>query len=214
MSRNKLKKFAELNKFSNVAQVSQIESKDKLDNFLNTKKDIVLELGCGKGEYTLAMARLYPDKKFIGIDIQGERIWYGATAAKQKKLSNVFFLRIQIESIMEYFKENSISEIWISFPDPFLREGQIKKRLTSPRFLTYYKKLFKKNALLNIKTDNKIFYEYSLESIKLFGALILKSIENIYQNPVKHELLKIKTFYEKKHLENNKKIYYIQAKID
>lgn len=213
MPRNKLKKFAELEHFPNVAQESQNNCKEKLQGFLSGENKIVLELACGKGEYTLALAKMFPDKKFVGVDIQGERLWQGAGDATKNKLTNVFFLRTQVESLQNYIKNDSISEIWITFPDPFPRLGQIKKRLTSPRFLNMYKDILKKDSNINIKTDDKNYYLYSLDSLKDFGANISQKIADIYQNNGIDDILKIQTYYEKKHLANNKKIYYIKAKL-
>ena len=138
MSRQKLQRFAELGTFKNVTEFNQADAKNKLKNFLDNNQEIILELACGKGDYSLALAQKYPNKKIIGIDIQGERIWYGASQALDKKLDNLFFLRMQIESLEEFFTKHTVSEIWITFPDPFPRERKIKKMLTSPRFLEIY----------------------------------------------------------------------------
>lgn len=213
MPRNKLKKFTELETFNNVAQESQKNCKTKLQKFLATPNDIILELACGKGEYTNGLAKMFPKKNFVGVDIQGERLWHGAKNATKSNLNNVFFLRTQIESIEKYIKKDTISEIWITFPDPFPKKSQIKKRLSSPRFLNIYKNISTKNAYLNIKTDDDNFYLYSLESLANFGAKISKNIENIYKTNNIDNILAIQTYYEKKHLANNKKIHYIRAKI-
>lgn len=213
MSKKKLERFAELDKLKNVAQVNQIDLKEKLNKFLLSEEEIILELACGKGDYSLALAQKYPNKKIIAIDIQGERLWSGATKAQEKKLDNILWLRIQIENILEYFPENSISEIWITFPDPFPRDKQIKKRLTSPRFLEIYKKILVTDALLHLKTDDLNLFDYSVETIKDQGGKILEQIKNIYQQKAIPDLLKIKTDFERKHLQAGKNIHYLKFKL-
>lgn len=213
MSKKKLARFAELDKLKNVAQVNQIDLQEKLNKFLLSEEDIILELACGKGDYSLALAQKYPNKKIIAIDIQGERLWSGATKAQEKKLDNILWLRIQIENLLEYFPENSISEIWITFPDPFPRDKQIKKRLTSPRFLEIYKKILVTDALLHLKTDDLNLFDYSIETIKDQGGKILEQIKNIYQQKTIPDLLKIKTDFEKKHLQAGKNIHYLKFKL-
>ena len=140
MSRQKLKRFAELDEFKNVAQFNQVNAKNKLNNFLDNSQEIILELACGKGDYSLALAKKYPNKKIIGVDIQGERIWYGASQALDKKLDNLFFLRMQIESLEEFFTKHTISEIWITFPDPQIKYQRTKHRMTNANFLKKYQK--------------------------------------------------------------------------
>jgi tRNA (guanine-N7-)-methyltransferase len=212
MSKNKLQKFAELEEFSNVFQRTQKDAKGKLNEFLKDKPTI-LELACGRGEYTLALAKMFPDKSFIGIDYQGERLWFGSKKAQKEKLSNVRFLRIYVEELLEYFKPNSINEIWITFPDPFPKKRHTKKRLTFERFLAIYKKVLKPKGVVRLKTDDKNFFEYSLESIKEFGGKILEKLEDIYKNKVNNPLLYVQTHYEKKHLKNKKAIYYLKFSV-
>jgi len=210
MAKNKLQKFKELNELANVAQVNQTDAKAKLEEFLGEKTHIILELACGKGEYSLALADIYNHYKIVGVDIQGERLWHGAKYALKNKLDNVFFLRIQIEDLNKYFNENIIDEIWITFPDPFPREKQIKKRLSSPRFLKIYKSILKNNSTVNLKTDDYNLYKYSMETIVKEGGKILENIEDIYSAKNIKDVLRIQTDFEKKHLQNNKKIYYLQ----
>ena len=204
MPRNKLKKFKELDKLTNTIQFDQPDIKNRLANFV-ANQDIILELACGKAEYALALAQKYPNKTIIAIDIQGERLWYGATQAIKENLTNILFLRIQIEDLLKYFEANSVSEIWITFPDPFPKKSQIKKRLTSPRFLAIYKNILKSNNFIHLKTDDEKLYNYSLESIRKFGGQILSQQQNI--------LLGIQSYFEKKHLANNKTINYFRCKI-
>ena len=150
----------------------------------------------------MALAQKYPEKIIIAIDIQGERLWHGATQAIKENLNNILFLRIQIEDLEKYFDKNSVSEIWITFPDPFPRKGQIKKRLTSPRFLDIYKNILKSNNIIHLKTDDEKLYNYSLENIKKLNGQILSQQQDI--------LLDAQSYYEKKHLANNKTIYYLK----
>jgi tRNA (guanine-N7-)-methyltransferase len=210
MSRQKLKRFAELDEFKNVAQFNQDNAKKKLKRFLTDKQEIILELACGKGDYSLALARKYKNKKIIGIDIQGERLWYGASIALKQKLDNLFFLRIQIEDLLEYFPNNSISEIWITFPDPFPKKGQIKKRLTSPRFLEMYKKVLIDNGLIHLKTDDLNLFDYSVETVINNKGEIIEEIKNIYKQTKLKEILKIKTDFEERHLKAGKSINYLK----
>lgn len=212
MSRNKLPKFIELARLPNVAQFTQTEAKNNLANFLKNNKSTILELACGRGEYTLALAKKFPQQNFIGIDIQGERLWHGAKQALAKKLTNIFFLRLQIEDLEKYLLAHSIDEIWITFPDPFPKKGQIKKRLTSPRFLKIYKNILKPDNLVHLKTDDKPLFEYSIDTIKECKGKILEQISDIYSQP-HDELLDIQTHYEKKHLLADKTINYLKFKL-
>ncbi|MBT4209610.1 MAG: tRNA (guanosine(46)-N7)-methyltransferase TrmB [Candidatus Komeilibacteria bacterium] len=213
MSRQKLQRFAELATFKNVAQFNQADAKNKLKDFLDGNQEIILELACGKGDYSLALAKKYPNKKIIGVDIQGERIWYGAGQALDKKLDNLFFLRMQIESLEEFFTKHSISEIWITFPDPFPRERQIKKRLSSPRFLNIYKNILIANGLIHLKTDDLNLFDYSIITIKNNKGEIIEEIRNIYKQKKLKEILKTKTDFEKKHLKAGRSIHYLKFKL-
>ena len=210
MPRQKLKKFAELNNFSNVAQFNQADIKNKLNNFLLGKQKIILELACGKGEYSLALAQKEKTAKIIGIDIQGERLWVGAKQAQEKKINNLLFLRIQIEDLLEYFSQKSVSEIWITFPDPYPRDKQIKKRLPSPRFLKMYKKILIPQGIIHLKTDNLNLFDYSIETIINNQGKIIEDIRDIYKIKNIPEILKTETDFEKKHLKAGKTINYLK----
>lgn len=209
MPRKKLQRFKELNRFPNVVQVTQRNFKKKLKSFLAHKKKTILELGCGKGEYTLALAKMFPDKKFIGLDIQGERLWFGAKTALAEKLNNVFFLRVQAENLLSYFPKKSIEEIWLTFPDPYPTKRQAKKRLTSPTFLKIYKTLLQPNGLVHLKTDDAQLFASSLKNIQREGIKLVKKIKNLYHRRRVDPILSIKTCYENKHLNNGKKINYL-----
>jgi tRNA (guanine-N7-)-methyltransferase len=212
MPRRKLQRFQELNNLVNVAQLSQADHHQRLLDFLADNQPITLELGCGKGEYTLALAKKFPEKKFIGLDLQGERLWFGAKKALAEKLNNVFFLRIPAENLQRYFPKKSLRAIWLTFPDPYLPSKQAKKRLTSPRFLGIYKHLLETAGLVHLKTDNEKLFNYSLETIKNAGTKVVSKIEDLYQESITDEFLAIKTYYENLHLAKQAKIKYLSFK--
>lgn len=215
-------KFAQMATFDNVIQPELQEVLNK-DHFLKGKwnadffkqpKPLVLELGCGKGEYTVGLARKYPSKNFIGIDIKGARIWRGAKTAIEEGLENVGFLRTRIEQISSFFAENEVSEIWITFPDPQEKKIRAKKRLTSSRFLPKYKKFLKPNGLIHLKTDNSILYDYSYR-LCLYNQLnIVKSSSNLYDTETDQNLLSIQTFYESQFLAQGIPIKYLCFTLD
>ncbi len=222
MSKNKLKKFIDLDSYQNVYQnfsykspvlVSQSEEKQMKGNWaekhFGNKNPIVLELACGMGHYTIALARKYPNKNFIGIDIKGARIWNGATIAINEKLDNAAFLRIKIEQIEEFFDTSEVDEIWITFPDPFLKKSRANNRLTSPRFIARYRNIVKEGAIIQLKTDSPELYEYTDEILRADSNIdILYQNPDIYNKPLDFDELEIKTYYEKKHLKNGRKITY------
>jgi tRNA (guanine-N7-)-methyltransferase len=217
VAKNKLKRFSELNDFSNVFQPKKkdfdsgfyLKEKWKKEYFRNNNP-ITLELGCGKGEYTTGLAEKHPEKNFIGIDIKGSRIWVGCKYSIEKKLKNVVFIRTQIENLEFFFKENEISEIWITFPDPYLSSGKAKKRLTSSRFLNIYKNIIDDNCIINLKTDNFVLYNYTLEIINNEKHKLLFATDDLYGSNIENSAKSIQTYYERIHLKNNLKIYFIQ----
>src|SRR6201996_4309186 len=172
--------------------------------FFKNTNPVVLELACGKGEYTVNLATLFPDKNFIGIDYKGNRIWRGAKTAIEEGIKNVGFLRIQIENITDYFAPGEVDEIWITFPDPQPQLSREKKRLTSPRFLEKYKQILKPGAFINLKTDNDDLHAYTAEKIAELGLNLLIRTEDLYNSEYADEVLSIKTYYEKKYLKDNK----------
>lgn len=208
MAKRKLKKFAEITKFENVLEFPE-DVKGNWSSVFRNKNPIILELGCGKGEYTLELARKYPKKNFIGVDIKGERIWRGAKTALEEKLGNVVFLRIGIEVITNYFDKQEVEEIWITFPDPYPKNRQRKKRLMSPVFLKNYKEVLKPKGLIHLKTDELKFFNYTIQVLKSEKYKISKEIRDLYKNEVEDPSLKIQTTYEKMHLEDGRKIYYL-----
>ncbi len=212
MGKDKLRRFAEVATFKNVVQLDA--GKDYkgqwAKEFFGNDKPIILELACGKGEYTVNLAKLFPQTNFIGVDFKGNRIWRGAKTALEEGIDNVGFLRIQIESILEHFEENEISEIWITFPDPQPQDSREKKRLTSPRFLEKYKIILQNDGIMHLKTDNDGFYAYTLEQIAAANMPVTKETTDLYVSNLVDEVLSIKTYYEKKYLADDKNINYVQ----
>ncbi len=222
--RNKLLKFAEILSFPNVfenfdadnpALIGEngepIELKGRWnEEVFKNDNPITLELACGKGDYTIGLAQMYPNRNFIGVDIKGARIWRGAKTALEHNLKNVAFLRTRIEQINYFFAEYEVAEIWITFADPFLKKPN--RRLTAIPFLRQYLKLLKPGGLVHLKTDSDELYEFTLEEVvpnqKHFKLLYQNS--DIYAKPLLLSELEIKTFYEKKHLANGKTIKYVQ----
>ena len=228
MGKNKLKKFRDLLTFPNVYENydpkfprllldkdTEVEMKGQWKTFhFKNQNPLVLELACGRGEYTVALASAFPDVNFLGVDVKGARIWKGAAYALENHLHNAAFLRTRIEQIALFFDENEVDEIWITFPDPFLRESKENKRLTSARFLDTYKKFLKPGALLHLKTDDPTLYEFTLETIgKYPGATLLYHKDDIYSDELDFPELTFKTYYERSHLADGRKIKYIRFKI-
>ncbi len=220
-SKNKLKRFKENETFSNVIQptrediTSGFEFKGKWNTFFKKAQPIVLELGCGKGEYTVGLAQRNSDKNYIGIDIKGARFWRGAKSAQEDNLENVGFLRTQIELIDLLFDENEVDEIWITFPDPQIKYKRTKHRLTNPIFLQKYKHILKPNGVVHLKTDSEYMHGYTLGLLQGEGHEILYSNHDVYKNAGSpSEVLEIQTFYENQYLEQGKPITYIQFRIN
>ena len=208
---NKLQKFEALKTLPNVFEFPENIKGTWHSEVFNNNKPIILELACGKGDYTLAMSKLYPNKNFIGIDIKGARIWKGAVSAYEQKLNNACFLRIYIEQLTDYFEKEEISEIWITFPDPFIKKSKRRKRLTSERFLRMYNELLPDDGKVHLKTDSDLLYDFTLESIEANNANIVMNSDDIYAGLAeKNELLNIQTYYERMHLKEGRKIHYVQ----
>jgi tRNA (guanine-N7-)-methyltransferase len=215
MPKNKLAKFAENLTFGNLFQHTQFDiAKEEFSlrgkwrrDYFHNDNPIVLELGCGKGEYTVALAQRAPHKNYIGIDRKGARLWRGCKDALELQLQNVAFLRTQITQIEHYFSENEVDEIWVTFPDP--QPKKERHRLVSPNYVyQYYKKILKKEAVIHLKTDSRMLYEYLLKEIKAEKWQLITNIENVYKTD--HKLLtEIQTFYEKHWLESGETISYI-----
>lgn len=214
MGKDKLRKFAEIDTFKNVVQLDagKAYKGNWAKEFFQNDKPVVLELACGKGEYTVNLAKLFPEKNFIGIDYKGNRIWRGAKTSLEEGIANVGFLRIQIETILEYFAAGEISEIWITFPDPQPQVSREKKRLTNPTFLERYKTILVPEGIMHLKTDNDGFYAYTVEQIDNQQLPKLKETTDLYHSDLVDDVLSIKTYYEKKYLAVDKNINYVQWK--
>ncbi len=182
------------------------------DVFKN-QNPIVLELACGKGDYAIALAKKYPHKNFIGVDSKGARIYTGAKTAIDAKLDNLAFVRLKIENITQFFAPQEISGIWITFPDPFPKERNAKRRLTARAFLERYRQICQPGATIHFKTDDLPLFHFTKESIEETGRKTSYYKENIYASPLEFEELEIKTYYEKKHLEDGRTINYLAFKI-
>ena len=221
-SKNKLKRFSENETFSNVFQPTreevvgdQFPLKGKWNSdFFKNDNPIVLELGCGKGEYSVGLAERFPEKNFIGIDIKGARFWRGAKTAVETGMNNVAFVRTQIELINHIFAENEVSEIWITFPDPQIKYKRTKHRMTNAEFLERYKKILKPSGLMHLKTDSEFMHGYTLGLLHGLGHEVIYANHNIYKNEgAPAEVTGIQTFYESQYLEVNKPITYIKFRI-
>lgn len=220
MGKNKLAKFAELETFSHVFQVPSrvllsgdgFKLKGKWnEGFFGNENPIVLELGCGKGEYTVELAQKFPDKNYIGVDIKGARIWTGAKQALEKGLKNVAFIRTDIEMIHHFFAENEVSEIWLTFPDPQMKKTT--KRLTATNFIQIYLNFLKPDGVIHLKTDSNFMFTYTTEMVKLNELPIIAKNEDIYAADIQDSVLNIKTYYEKQWLERGITIKYLSFRL-
>ena len=218
-SKNKLKRFKENETFSNVIQPTREEVLNNTltlkgnwnRDFFKNENPIVLELGCGKGEYSVNLAAMFPEKNFLGIDIKGARFWRGAKTALTEKINNVGFLRTQIELVDFIFDENEIDEIWITFPDPQIKYKRTKHRMTNPDFLNKYKKILKPNGMVHLKTDSEYMHGYTLGLLQGLGLTIEYAHHDVYGTTnAPKEVTDIQTYYESQYLAINKKITYLR----
>ncbi|PIE50436.1 MAG: tRNA (guanosine(46)-N7)-methyltransferase TrmB [Flavobacteriales bacterium] len=224
MGKNKLARFKENEILPNVFQPTREEA---LQNFylkgkwrkevFKNNNPLILELGCGKGEYALGLAKAFPDKNFIGIDIKGARFWFGAKEANVNNIKNICFLRTQIELIDYFFEESEVDEIWITFPDPQIKYRRTKHRLTHPDFLAKYQKIIKKDGVVHLKTDSEFLHGYTLGLLQGAGHEIITAHHDIYGAPEYEPntpfLREIKTYYEGLFSAKGKTITYIKFKI-
>ena len=220
-SKNKLKRFNQNSTFPNVIQPSReelIENKFPLKgnwrkDFFKNENPIVLELGCGKGEYSVYLAKENLHKNFIGIDLKGARLWAGAKESLILELTNVAFIRAQIELVSDLFSENEIDEIWITFPDPQIKHKRTKHRLTNPQFLAKYKNILKPEGFIHLKTDSEYMHGYTLGLLQGMGIEVEYAHHDLYTNPyAPKEASAVQTYYEKIYLEENKPITYLKFK--
>lgn len=207
MGQKKLQRFAAIKTFENVLEFPE-NMPGQWASFFGNTNPVTLELACGKGEYTAALAALYPQQNFLGVDIKGNRIWRGAKTALDTGLKNAAFLRTEIERIDTYFKPAEVSSIWITFPDPQLQK--IKKRLTHPRYLRKYQHLLKPGGIVHLKTDSPVFYTFTKEVINLFRLNLLYDLNDVYATAHDIPELNIKTHYERLNISGSNKIYYLQ----
>lgn len=225
--KNKKKKIAEINTLPNIFQAFEFgatqlhAASGEAVNFTNqwaakvfqNNNPVTVELACGKGDYTVALAAEHPERNFIGVDIKGPRLHTGAKYALEHHLKNVAFARFKIENILRFFGEGELQEIWITFPDPFPKDRHEKHRLTHASFLVKYQLLLAKGGVLNFKTDDLDLFRYSVDSISNFGGKLLYCREDIYAQPLDFPELAIKTFYEKQHLAKGRTINFLQAQL-
>lgn len=220
-SKNKLKRFKENETFGNVLQPTreevlsgQFPFKGKWNEFFGNDNPLVLELGCGKGEYTIGMARQEKHKNFIGIDIKGARFWRGAKTALEEGMGNTAFVRVQIELIDQLFEKNEVSEIWITFPDPQIKYKRTKHRLTNVYFLEKYRRILNEEGTVNLKTDSEFMHGYTLGLLHGSDLEVTYANHDIYKNEGSpKEVLEIQTFYEKQYLEKGKPITFIRFRV-
>lgn len=220
MSKNKLAKFSEMNEFEHVIQVPyrKLEQHDFdlkgkwAKEFFQNNNPVILELGCGKGEYSIQLAEKYPEKNYIGVDIKGARMYSGAKQAVLKGLKNVAFLRTNIEIIDRFFGWNEIAEIWLTFPDPQMKKT--RKRLTSSYFLERYRNFLKPNGIVHLKTDSNFQFTYTCALVHLNKFEVVSETDNLYASKILNETLEIKTFYEKQWLARGITIKYIAFKLN
>jgi tRNA (guanine-N7-)-methyltransferase len=224
MAKKKLLRFAEIEKLPNVLQflrhgkeIKDFEFKGKWhSSVFKNNNPIVLELGCGKGEYSVGMAQQLKNKNFIGVDIKGNRMWLGAKTGLDERLNNLIFLRTHIESIDSCFSEGEIAEIWITFPDPQIQKPRARKRLTHPLFLNRYKKFLVSGGSINLKTDSTFFYHYTLETLQEEKCKVLEHTDNLYKvgDPSAFSdydfLTGIQTYYEKLFTSKGATICYVK----
>ncbi len=214
MGKNKLIRFAEMESFSNTYQFPEkIAGTWHHDIFKNTHP-ITLELACGRGEYTVGLSRLFPERNFIGIDIKGSRLWRGAKTCMEENLRNAAFLRIYIENVRQYFGPGEVQEIWITFPDPHYKPGEAKKRLSSWRFMKEYSQILADGGLLHLKSDDQFLFEFTRACALALELEIQETSEDVLKTHASDPVLSIRTTYETRWISEGKSIYYIRIKMD
>lgn len=221
MGKNKLKRFAENETFKILVQpeFDEIFNNDHQlkgewhSNFFGNSRPIVLELGCGRGEYTVALGQKYPEKNFIGIDIKGARLWRGAKTAVEDEMDNVGFIRTRIEFIKSFFAKNEVSEIWVTFPDPQLKKSRLKKRLTCSGFLNAYREFLKPDGIVHLKTDNQNLHFYTKKLLEENGMELLYATNDLYHSDIVDDILSVKTKYEQEYLAKGMPITYLKFRI-
>ena len=209
MGQKKLIRFEAIKSFPNVLQYPA-NMQGKWARFFDNPHPLTLELACGKGEYAVGLARMFPKRNFMGIDLKGNRIYIGAKKSLEEGLKNVAFLRSQIDKLDNYFEKGEVSEIWITFPDPQLRKSKAKKRLTHPKFLRLYQQILVPGGTIHLKTDSPDLFEFTLMVIEMYGLNLLESSDHVYEEANIKEELKIKTHYENLDIAQSNKVHYIR----
>jgi len=209
MAQKKLERFAAIKTFSNVLEYPS-GMKGKWHDFFKNNNPLILELACGRGEYTVGMAGLFPGQNFIGVDVKGNRMFIGAKKCLAGNIINAGFLRTQIEKLTDYFEPGEVAEIWITFPDPQLRISKAKKRLTHPRFLRLYRQVLKPGGCIHLKTDSPDLYRFTKKVAELYALNIVEDSDNVYADPAVKAELTIKTHYESLDIAQSKKIHYLK----
>lgn len=212
MGQKKLMRFEAIKSFPNVLQYP-LGMQGNWNSFFKNHNPVILELACGKGEYTVGLAALYPHHNFIGVDLKGNRIYIGAKKCLDQNFNNAAFLRTHIDKINNYFSAGEVSEIWITFPDPHLRISRAKKRLTHPNFLRLYQQILKPGGVVHLKTDSPVLYKFTLLVIEMYGLQLLESDDDVYAKENVKDDLKIKTHYEKLDIAQSNRIHYIRFQL-
>lgn len=210
MSRSKNSRFKEFARFKNTVSYTDADCAKRMRSITAMAEDSVLELAAGTAAYTNALARISPGKVFIALDIQGERLWKGANAALDQGLENAFFFRVDIARVSEFIPPESISEIWITFPDPYPKDRHAKRRLTSALFLKRYAQILRPGGVLHLKTDDLGLFEFSVEQILSVGGRILKEVRDVDSLGVEDPVRSVITLFEQKHRSRGKPIMYLQ----
>ncbi|MEO5892722.1 MAG: tRNA (guanosine(46)-N7)-methyltransferase TrmB [Ferruginibacter sp.] len=211
MAQKKLQRFADIKTFPNVLEYPT-DAKGKWNSFFKNTHPIMLELACGRGEYTVGLSKLFPEQNFIGVDIKGNRIYIGAKKSLEAQITNAAFLRTQIILLPDYFQQGEVDEIWITFPDPHLRTSKAKKRLTHPRFLRLYQQILKAGGYLHLKTDSPDLYAFTKKVVELYKLDLVEDRDDVYSGDTS-EVLKIKTHYEALDIAGSNKIYYLKFRL-
>jgi tRNA (guanine-N7-)-methyltransferase len=208
MAQKKLQRFADIKTFANVLEYPE-NMQGCWHVFFKNENPVILELACGRGEYTVGLAKLFPQKNFIGVDVKGNRMYIGAKKCLTDQTANAGFLRTQIERLAEYFSPGEVDEIWITFPDPQLRISKAKKRLTHPRFLRLYQQILKPTGSIHLKTDSPDLYEFTKKVIEMYGLTVVEDCSDVYKQKEIKEELKIKTHYESLDIAQSNTIHYL-----
>lgn len=213
MGQKKLERFNAIKEFKNVLEYPE-NIAGQWFAFFGNNHEITLELACGKGEYALGLGRMYPKRNFLGVDVKGNRIWRGAKTALEEGLTNVGFLRTQIDKLAQYFQPEEVAEVWITFPDPQLRQSKMKKRLTHPKFLRIYQQILTKNGIINLKTDSPDLFNFTKEVIQFYGLTLKKENNHVYKEKTIEPELAIKTHYEQLDIAGTQKVYFLAFSLE